>query len=53
MTTSVHNHHSIDEGGATAAPAVQAISLAKTYGRGDTRVTALSGLLQKTDVIVS
>jgi len=41
MTTSVHNHHSIDEGGATAAPAVQAISLAKTYGRGDTRVTAL------------
>ncbi|KNH15638.1 ABC transporter [Arthrobacter sp. ZBG10] len=41
MTTSLHDHHSPASGNPAAGPAVQAISLAKTYGRGDTRVSAL------------
>jgi putative ABC transport system ATP-binding protein len=41
MTTSVHAHHSRDSGSASDVSAVQAISVAKTYGRGDTRVRAL------------
>jgi putative ABC transport system ATP-binding protein len=42
MTTSVHLQHSPDDRSAAAGnPAVQATSLTKSYGRGDTRVTAL------------
>jgi putative ABC transport system ATP-binding protein len=41
MTTSVHERHFPEGGNTAATPAVQATSLAKTYGRGDTRVSAL------------
>ncbi|CAM3291476.1 ABC transporter ATP-binding protein YxdL [Arthrobacter ulcerisalmonis] len=41
MTTSVHAHHSPDGGSTTPTAAVQAIAVAKTYGVGDTRVSAL------------
>ncbi|WP_426763266.1 ABC transporter ATP-binding protein [Pseudarthrobacter sp. 1G09] len=41
MTTSVHAHRSPNPGNITAPPAVQALSVTKTYGRDATRVTAL------------
>lgn len=41
MTTSAHAHTAFNRQNITSAPAVQALSLAKTYGRGATRVSAL------------
>ena len=41
MTTSAQAHTALNRQNITSAPAVQALSLAKTYGRGATRVSAL------------
>lgn len=41
MTTSAHPHAALTSHNINSAPAVQALSLTKTYGRGATRVSAL------------